>query len=66
MINGAKIALDPSDPYKILTKPHGHGGIRSLLLSHQLVKSWVEAGIHLIVFFQDTIKLGFAILPLSL
>ena len=25
MDNEARIALDPANPYKIITKPHGHG-----------------------------------------
>ena len=30
--NEAHLALDPNDPYKLMTKPHGHGDVHALLL----------------------------------
>ena len=50
--NNARIALDPSDPYKVLTKPHGHGDVHSLLYKHGVAKKWVSQGIKWITFFQ--------------
>ena len=64
--NDAKIALDASNPYKVLSKPHGHGDIHSLLHSEGVVKKWLASGIRWTVFFQDTNGLAFHTLPLAL
>jgi len=65
--NDAKIALDPDDSTRVLTKPHGHGDVHELLYKHGVAKKWLsEKGIKWIVFFQDTNGLAFHTLPLML
>jgi len=65
--NEARFAIDSEDPYKIITKPHGHGDIHSLLYKNQVTKEWQESlGIDYIVLFQDTNGLAFHTLPLLL
>jgi UDP-sugar pyrophosphorylase len=65
--NEAKFATDPNDPYKILTKPHGHGDIHALLHKEGIPQKWQqEFGIKYIVMFQDTNGLAFHSLPLML
>jgi UDP-sugar pyrophosphorylase len=53
------IACDPNDPYKILTKPHGHGDIHYLLHSSGIAQKWLDEGRTHILFFQDTNGLVF-------
>jgi UDP-sugar pyrophosphorylase len=51
--NEAKIATDPNDPYRVLTKPHGHGDIHTLLHKEGITKKWEESfGIKYLVIFQ--------------
>lgn len=51
--NDARIVIDENDPFKIVTKPHGHGDIHSLLHSKGITKEWEEKlGIKWIVMFQ--------------
>jgi UDP-sugar pyrophosphorylase len=38
--NDAKLALDPSNPFLIQTKPHGHGDVHALLHSSGLLPKW--------------------------
>jgi len=64
--NDAKIVLNPSDKYSVLTKPHGHGDIHALLHSHAVAKTWLANGIKWAVFFQDTNGLAFHPLPIAL
>ncbi|GAB5367821.1 hypothetical protein AAMO2058_001264500 [Amorphochlora amoebiformis] len=59
----AQIAVDPNDPYSILTKPHGHGDVHTLLHQHGLAKKWAKEGRRWIVFFQDTNGLIFQAVP---
>mmetsp|Transcript_24453 Transcript_24453/g.36279 ORF Transcript_24453/g.36279 Transcript_24453/m.36279 type:complete len:620 (-) Transcript_24453:169-2028(-) len=66
MDNDAKIALDPEDEYRVMTKPHGHGDVHALLFEHGIIRKWVEKGINWVTFFQDTNGLGFHTLPLAL
>jgi UDP-sugar pyrophosphorylase len=30
----AHVALDPKDPFRLQTKPHGHGDVHALLVSN--------------------------------
>uniref|UniRef100_A0A146L7H3 UTP-monosaccharide-1-phosphate uridylyltransferase n=3 Tax=Lygus hesperus TaxID=30085 RepID=A0A146L7H3_LYGHE len=46
------IALDPENPYKILTKPHGHGDVHRLLYRLGCFNLWRDKSY--VVFFQDT------------
>jgi UDP-sugar pyrophosphorylase len=64
--NDASIALDPDDPLRILTKPHGHGDIHELLFRHGVAKKWKEEGLKWLILFQDTNGLAFHTLPLML
>lgn len=65
--NDARIALDPQDPYAVITKPHGHGDIHALLHRHGIARAWCEErGIKWLVLFQDTNGLAFHSLPVML
>ena len=57
--NSGIIACDENDPYKILTKPHGHGDIHYLLHTSGIAKKWLNEGRSYILFFQDTNVLVF-------
>ncbi|KAG0515988.1 hypothetical protein BDA96_10G324800 [Sorghum bicolor] len=64
--NDARLALDPSDKYKIQTKPHGHGDVHSLLYSSGLLEQWKSEGRKWVLFFQDTNGLLFNAIPSAL
>ncbi len=65
--NNARFEVDATDPFKVVTKPHGHGDIHSLLCREGVTKEWEKKlGIKYIVFFQDTNGLAFHTLPLML
>ena len=64
--NDAAIAVDPDEPYQVLTKPHGHGDIHELLYRHRVAKDWIDQGIKWLILFQDTNGLAFHTLPLML
>ena len=53
------LALNPSDPYQLLTKPHGHGDVHALLHQTGLARHWFDLGIRWLLFFQDTNALTF-------
>ncbi|KAH8741696.1 hypothetical protein FG386_003670 [Cryptosporidium ryanae] len=64
MDSDARIALDPRDSCKILTKPHGHGDVHSLLHASGLLSKLKSRGIRYLVFIQDTNALVFnSVLP---
>lgn len=50
--SSASLALDPDDPYSILTKPHGHGDVHALMHSSGTARSWKEEGCEWVVFMQ--------------
>lgn len=63
----ARFEMDSKDPFKVVTKPHGHGDIHSLLYKEGVTREWEQKlGIKYIVFFQDTNGLAFHTLPLML
>ena len=64
--NEATLALSSSDRYELLTKPHGHGDVHSLLHRSGLVHDWAERGLKWLCFFQDTNALVFRAIPASL
>lgn len=64
--NDARMCLVPGDASKLLTKPHGHGDIHSLLHQHGVAKKWQKDGIKWLCLFQDTNGLAFHTLPLML
>ena len=60
----ASLALDPADPFRILTKPHGHGDVHALLHSTGTARRWArEHGTRWVAFFQDTNVQAFRALP---
>lgn len=50
--NAAHLCLEPSDPFTLQTKPHGHGDVHSLLHSSGLAKQWHKQGLKWVCFFQ--------------
>ena len=64
--NEARLALDPKDPFQLLTKPHGHGDVHYLLHSTGALAKWQAAGLRWVYFFQDTNALAFKVLPATL
>jgi len=64
--NEARLALDPKDPFKLMTKPHGHGDVHYLLHSSGTVNRWSKNGVKWVYFFQDTNALAFKVLPACL
>eukprot|EP00934_Nitzschia_sp_Nitz4_P008011 Nitzschia sp. Nitz4//scaffold165_size50357//3008//5415//NITZ4_007013-RA/size50357-processed-gene-0.1-mRNA-1//1//CDS//3329538108//8001//frame0 len=62
--NDARIVLENG---KIVTKPHGHGDIHTLLYEGGITKKWEEEfGTKYMVLFQDTNGLAFHSLPLMI
>ncbi|HEY5957303.1 MAG TPA: UTP--glucose-1-phosphate uridylyltransferase, partial [Polyangiaceae bacterium] len=53
------LALSANDPFKVVTKPHGHGDVHTLLHSSGLAKRWLDQGLRWVLFFQDTNALTF-------
>ena len=64
--NDARLTLDPKDPFEILTKPHGHGDVHTLLHSSGTLAAWLKQGVRWTYFFQDTNALAFKVLPAAL
>lgn len=64
--NAAHIALNSSNPYEIVVKPHGHGDVHLLLANSGVAKQWAEEGRKWIIFFQDTNGLVFRALVAAL
>ncbi|KAL1521263.1 hypothetical protein AB1Y20_020932 [Prymnesium parvum] len=54
----ARIAL--AAPFKVATKPHGHGDVHFLMHSSGTASRWAANGIRWIMFFQDTNTLYFS------
>jgi UDP-sugar pyrophosphorylase len=57
--NAGRLALEEDDPYQVMTKPHGHGDVHSLLHDKGIANRWVEQGFEWVAFFQDTNALVF-------
>lgn len=62
----AHLALMPSDPYQVQTKPHGHGDVHMLLHTSGLADKWLSGGFKWVCFFQDTNGQVFRALPAAL
>ena len=60
--NKANMALDGA-ALKIVTKPHGHGDIHTLLYQHHVAADWLKDGKEWLFFFQDTNALALKTLP---
>lgn len=48
--NDARIALQEGS-LKIITKPHGHGDIHTLLYQHHVAQKWLKLGKEWLIFF---------------
>jgi len=64
--NDARLAADPKDPYKLLTKPHGHGDVHYLLHSSGTLDAWLESGVQWVYFMQDTNAPSLKVLPAAI
>lgn len=65
--NTAAFEVHPDDPYRVVTKPHGHGDVHELLHRHGVAHKWsTELQLKWLVLFQDTNGLAFHTLPLML
>jgi len=64
--NDGRLALNPKDPFQIMTKPHGHGDVHYLLHSTGTLTKWLQTGVRWVYFLQDTNALAFKVLPASL
>ncbi|KAL1508677.1 hypothetical protein AB1Y20_004772 [Prymnesium parvum] len=64
--NEARLSIDPKDPFRLLTKPHGHGDVHFLMHSSGTIEKWEQAGVRWVYFFQDTNAPAFKVLPASL
>ena len=64
--NAAAFAVDPTDPFSILTKPHGHGDVHTLLHQSGLLPRFMSQGLRYVAFFQDTNVLAFKGIPAAL
>ena len=61
--NNARIATVEDSKYSVITKPHGHGDVHSLMYSSGVAENWHKMGIEWCYFFQDTNALAFKSLP---
>jgi UDP-sugar pyrophosphorylase len=52
--NDAHVAVSEDSPYELLTKPHGHGDVHTLLHSSGTARRWKEEGRKYLMFLQDT------------
>ena len=64
--NQARLVLSASDPFKLQTKPHGHGDVHTLLFQSGLLPRFEREGRKYMVFFQDTNVLAFRAIPAAL
>ena len=60
------LTRDPTDKYRLTTKPHGHGDVHYLLHQTGIASKWHKEGRKWIVFFQDTNGLVFRSMCASL
>lgn len=61
-----RLALDPDDPYQVLTKPHGHGDLHVLMHQTGLAARWLQQGLRWLICFQDTNPLTFNVVLATL
>jgi UDP-sugar pyrophosphorylase len=51
--NDAKFEMDSANPYKVSTKPHGHGDIHALMYRDGIIRKWKQDfDINYVVLFQ--------------
>lgn len=63
---GALAVDDPDRPTELLTKPHGHGDVHTLLHQAGLPARWRSEGRRWVFFFQDTNVVVFHAVPAAL
>ena len=56
----ARFVCEPDDPYRLLTKPHGHGDLHALLHASGLAAKWLREGRRWLFLFQDSSTLYFS------
>jgi len=61
--NDGNMALAENGEFKIITKPHGHGDIHTLLYQYGVAQKWLKSGKEWMIFFQDTNALALKTLP---
>ena len=61
--NDGNMALSETGGLKIITKPHGHGDIHTLLYQQGVAQKWLKMGKEWMIFFQDTNALALKTLP---
>ena len=61
--NDGNMALAEHGEFKVITKPHGHGDIHTLLYQRGVAKKWLSQGKEWMLFFQDTNALALHTLP---
>ena len=61
--NDGNMALSEDGSFKIITKPHGHGDIHTLLYQYGVAQKWLKQGKEWMIFFQDTNALALKTLP---
>lgn len=61
--NDGNMALMETGEFKVITKPHGHGDIHTLLYQYGVAQKWLQSGKEWMIFFQDTNALALKTLP---
>ncbi|KAK3237321.1 hypothetical protein CYMTET_52593, partial [Cymbomonas tetramitiformis] len=64
--NDAALACKPGSPFTVLTKPHGHGDVHSLMHTKGIAAQWRTSGVKWVCFFQDTNAMVFRAIPSGL
>lgn len=65
--NAAHFVLSSSDQYSIVTKPHGHGDVHTLLHQNGVISRWISTHhTRYVFFFQDTNVIVFRAFPAAL
>ena len=54
------LAQPADDPYRVLTKPHGHGDVHALLHTSGLAARWAREGVRWLFLLQDSSALYFS------
>lgn len=57
--SAGRLAVNPDNRFEVLTKPHGHGDVHTLLHQSGLAGRWAAEGRRWLLFFQDTNVLVF-------
>ena len=60
--NHCDIAIDEED-FEVITKPHGHGDVHTLLYNSGIANRWASGGKKWMIFIQDTNALALKAIP---